>query len=227
MTQLQKIADVKPFQKPKDSIFSTLINRKISRVLTFFMVKHIPWLTPTQVNILSLIFSLMGCALFVHPNYWWRLVGILVLQLGFTLDCCDGEVARIKNAANQFGAWLDSVLDRFKEFAMLAALTAQWYIFVNHSPKVLMVGGLAIIGLQLVSYLREAKKSSWPSTRVAELFITKNIYLGTVDITIYLVCFGVMIHQEYLVLWMFLIISLPLIIKQILSAAKMRNQSSL
>lgn len=223
MNEIKTIADVVPFQKPKDSIFSLLINRKISRVLTFYMLKFFPRITPTQVNLLSLFFSLAGCALFIHPNYWWRLVGVVLLQLGFTLDCCDGEVARIKNAANQFGAWLDSILDRFKEFVMLLALTVQWYWYVDSRPYVLVIGFLAIIGLQLVSYLREAKKSSWPSTRTAEIFISKNMYLGTVDITIYAVCLGVIIHQELYILGIFLLVSLPLILKQIASAAKMRH----
>lgn len=222
--ELKTIMDVKPFQKPQDSIFSTLINRKISRVITYYLVKYYKGVTPTQINILSLVVSLAGCALFLHPSYVWRLVGILLLQLGFTLDCCDGEIARIKNVANKFGAWLDSVLDRFKEFAMLLALMVSWYMHVQQEVIVLFVGFLAIIGLQLVSYLREAKKSSWPTTRTAEAFITKNIYIGTVDVTIYLVCAGVLFHIEYWVLWFFLFISLPMLAKQIRSAVRQGQQ---
>jgi len=151
---------------------------------------------------------------------------VLVLQLGFTLDCCDGEIARIKNAANAFGAWIDSVMDRFKEFAMLLALTLSWYYNVFASQHVLVVGFLAIIGLQLVSYLREAKKSSWPTTRTAELFISKNIYLGTVDITIYVVSLAIIMHWELYILWLFLLVSVPLIFKQLLSAYRLSQKSA-
>lgn len=223
MHQLKTVRDVIPFQKTQDSIFSTLINRKISRIFSFYLVKWFPRISPTHVNFISFFFSLAGIALFVHPEYAWRVVGIVLLQIGFTFDCSDGEVARIKNAANAFGAWFDSVLDRIKEFAMLLALTTSWYWYEDRSASVLVVGFLAIIGLQLVSYLREAKKSSWPTARTAEAFIAKNIYIGTVDVTIYIVCAAVLFHIEIYVLWFFLIISLPLIVKQLLSAFRMKG----
>lgn len=224
MTELKKISDVIPFQKAQDSIFSTLINRKVSRVFTYFMVTKMPWISPTHVNLISFAFSVAGIALFIHPNYYWRLLGILLLQIGFTFDCSDGEVARIKNAANAFGAWFDSVLDRFKEFLMLAALMAYWYMHQSSTVDVLIVGFLAIIGLQLVSYLREAKKSSWPSRRTAEFFIAKNIYIGTVDVTIYIVCAAVLFNIEYYVLCFFLLISIPLLYKQLRSAFKLAKK---
>jgi len=80
--------------------------------------------------------------------------------------------------------------------------------------------------LQLVSYLREAKKSSWPTTRTAELFISKNIYLGTVDITIYVVSLAIIMHWELYILWLFLLVSVPLIFKQLLSAYRLSQKSA-
>lgn len=223
MAEFKRIADIKPFQKPQDSIFSTLINRRLSRAFTFYLLKWFPKIDPTVVNILSFVFSAAGIALFLHPNYLWRLVGVVLVQIGFTLDCSDGEVARAQNAASPFGAWFDSVLDRFKEAMMLAALTAHWYIYVSGEPVVLIIGACAIIGLQLVSYLREAKKSSWPTQRTAEFFIAKNIYLGTVDTTIYIICAAVIFQMEFLGILFFALISIPLILKQLRSAFKMRH----
>lgn len=223
MQEIKKISDVRPFQKPQDSIFSTLINRKVSRVFSYFFVRYTN-VTPTQINFLSLFVSLAGVALFLHPNYWYRVLGVFVLQLGFTFDCCDGEVARIKNVANAFGAWIDSVMDRFKEFAMLLGLTFTWYMHVQQETWVLILGFLAIIGLQLVSYLREAKKSSWPTTRTAEFFIAKNIYIGTVDVIIYIVSFSVLVHLELYALWFFALVSIPLILKQLRSAYRLSKQ---
>ncbi|MBI2410361.1 MAG: CDP-alcohol phosphatidyltransferase family protein [Candidatus Kerfeldbacteria bacterium] len=225
MAEIKTIADVIPFQKPQDSIFSKLINRKFSRIITFYLVRNVKGIHPTHINIASLIISLAGCAMFWHPSYWVRFAGIFVLQLGFTLDCCDGEIARIKNVASPFGAWFDSVLDRFKEFAMLASLMAFSYFHQPYGVHVLVVGFLAIIGLQLVSYLREAKKSSWPSTRTAEVAISKNIYIGTVDVTIYLVCFAVFLNAQYYMLWFFLTLSLPMIAKQLRSAFRLAKKS--
>ncbi len=220
MQKLDSPRDIIPFQKPQDSIFSTLINRKLSRVISFVFLKYTS-ITPTQVNILSFVISAAGCWLFLADQYSWRMVGVLLLQLGFTLDCCDGEIARFKNQANAFGAWLDSVLDRFKEAIMLTALTAAWYLHHDASLTVVLTGAAAIIMLQLVSYLREAKKSSWPRQRTAELFISKRMYIGTVDVTIYLVCAAVLFQAELYGLWFFLLISLPMLAKQFLSAYRL------
>lgn len=221
MKELKSIADVKPFQKPQDSIFSTLITRKISRVLTYYMIKWFPGVTPNKVSTFSFLLAVAGCIAMVSPNYWWRFAGAALLQISFAFDCSDGEVSRIKNLSSKFGAWLDSIFDRFKEALMLGAMTTYWYMYEQQEAWVLFVGFSAIIGLQLVSYLREAKKASWPSKRQAELFISKNIYIGTVDVTIYLVSFAVVVNMEIWALWIFLAVSIPLIAKQLRSAYRL------
>lgn len=225
MSEIKKVSDVIAFQKPQDSIFSTLLTRRLSRVLTFYMLKFFPRATPNHVSFLSFVLGVIACGLFLMPNYWWRVLGVALLQLGFAFDCSDGEIARIKNLSSKFGAWLDSVFDRFKEFLMLGSMTIFWFLYKNENPWVLVVGFSAIIGLQLVSYLREAKKSSWPSTRTAELFITKNIYIGTVDVTIYLVSLAVLVNMEIIALWIFLLVSIPLILKQLRSAYRLGKQA--
>lgn len=195
-----------------------LITRKISRVLTYYMVNWLPSITPNKVSTLSFVLAVVACVLMVLPEYGWRVAGALLLQLSFAFDCSDGEVSRIKNLSSKFGAWLDSIFDRFKEALMLGAMTAYWYMYEQQEVWVLMVGFGAILGLLMVSFLREAKKSSWPSKRQAELFISKNMYIGTVDVTVYLVSLAVIINQEIWALWIFLIVSIPLITKQLRSA---------
>lgn len=220
---VQSINDVKAFQKPQDSIFSTLFTRRISRVLTYALLKWWPGVSPSQVSTISFVLAVVACGLFLHTSYWWRLVGIVLLQLSFAFDCSDGEIARAKHMSTPFGAWLDSTLDRFKEVLMLGSMTIAWYWHVNARLSVLAVGALAIIGLQLVSFVREAKKSTWPTTRASELFITKNIYIGTVDVTVYLVSVAVLFTQELIALWIFAIVSIPLLIKQLASAFRLHR----
>jgi CDP-L-myo-inositol myo-inositolphosphotransferase len=224
MHDIQHIRDVKPFQKPQDSIFSKLFTRKLSRVLTFLLLKVDAHVTPNKVSLFSFELAVLACVLFLYDAYVWRIIGVLLLQLSFAFDCSDGEISRIKNLSSKYGAWLDSVLDRFKEVLMLGSMTISWYLHVQHEAWVLIIGFMAIIGLQLVSYLREAKKSSWPSTRTSELFITKDIYIGTVDVTVYLVSFAVLIQWEIAALWLFLAVSIPLIVKQMRSAYRLGHK---
>jgi len=221
MQHIHHIRDVKPFQKPQDSLFAKLFTRKLSRVLTFVLLKLDKKVTPNTVSVLSFELAVIACILFLYDAYAVRVMGVVLLQVSFALDCSDGEISRITNQSSKFGAWLDSVLDRFKEVLMLGSLTMAWYWRVQQSVWVFLIGFGAIIGLQLVSYLREAKKSSWPSTRTSELFITKQIYIGTVDTTIYLVSAAVVFGYELGALVIFFLISIPLLLKQMYSAYRL------
>lgn len=218
----QKVSDLKAFQKPQDSIFTTLITRHISKIFSFLFLKYWKNVTPNKVSVLSLLTAVIACGLFLLSNYWYRLIGVALLQIAFAFDCSDGEIARYKNMGSKFGAWFDSVSDRFKEIMMFSALTYAWY--ARHpNTYIWLIGAATIVLWLLISYLREAKKSSWPIERKAEIYITKNIYIGTVDVTIFLVCAAIIFKIELYVLALFLLVSLPLLFKQILSAWKLRN----
>lgn len=235
MNRPEKISDIKAYQKPQDSIFSTLFTRKLSAVFSFYLLRWFPGITPSGVTLLSFAFGILACALFFFLEYSYRILGVVLLQISFALDCSDGEIARYKNMASPFGAWLDSVLDRFKEAMMFAALAFQaaspvafqnsWFTGETKEPGILLnmfeilVLGIGTVFLwQMIAYLREAKKSSFGSSRQAEFFITKNIYIGTVDVIIYLVCFGILFRIEELVLIFFFLAGIPLLLKQFLSA---------
>lgn len=220
----QKISDLKAYQKPQDSIFTTLITRRLSRVLSYIILKYDKNATPNQISVLSFFMAFFACALFVYANYWYRIIGVIFLQLAFALDCSDGEIARYKNMSSKFGAWFDSVADRFKEALMFSALT---YLAYLHYAQiyVLLVGAVALILWLLIGYLREAKKVSWPTGRRAEIFIAKNIYIGTVDVTIFLVCLAVVFQLEFYALCLFLFAGVLLLAKQIISAWKLSKEN--
>jgi phosphatidylglycerophosphate synthase len=224
MNSPKKISDIKAYQKPHDSIFTSLITRHFSRSVTFLLLKYDKNVTPNQVSIFSLLLAVLACLLFINDNYAFRVLGVVLMQISFIFDCCDGEIARYKNMGSKFGAWLDSAADRLKEILMFMSLTFLAYI---QYPKkiIIIIGFVTMINWLLVAYLREAKKSSWPVERKAELYITKNIYLGTVDTTIFLVCLAVLVKMEIYALGIILIASIPLIIKQILSAYKLSKQN--
>ncbi|MCW1929821.1 MAG: CDP-alcohol phosphatidyltransferase family protein [Candidatus Kerfeldbacteria bacterium] len=222
MQTLLSPRDVIPFQKPQDSVFSMLITRKISRVITFYLLRFFPRVTPNQVSVSSFVLCCIAVWCFIMPSYAIQFLGVLLLQLSFAVDCSDGEVSRITNQASKFGAWLDSTLDRFKEALMLGSMTWYAYEHIWNDVRMVLIGVVAIVGMLMVSYLREAKKSSWPTQRTSELYITKNIYIGTVDVTIYLVSFAVLVHGHVYALALFALVSIPLMLKQIWSAYRLK-----
>ena len=50
------------------------------------------------------------------------IAGAILLQLAFTFDCVDGQLARYTRTFTKLGAWLDSIFDRTKEYAVFAGL---------------------------------------------------------------------------------------------------------
>jgi phosphatidylglycerophosphate synthase len=74
--------------------------------------------------------------------------GALMLASGM-LDALDGRLARFRGQASRAGAALDSVLDRYVDFALLAGLG--WFY---RGSWVLLFVLLAILGAFLVPYVR-------------------------------------------------------------------------
>lgn len=77
--------------------------------------------------------------------------GALLLVSGL-FDLLDGALARVGNNQSTFGAFLDSLLDRYSEATILLALI---YVFTvrHHTANVLLVYGVAV-GSILISYAR-------------------------------------------------------------------------
>lgn len=77
--------------------------------------------------------------------------GILILAGGF-FDMFDGVVARVNNKRTKFGAFLDSVLDRYSDSFILLAIA--WNLGGNDNHTGAMLCLIALVGALLVSYVR-------------------------------------------------------------------------
>jgi hypothetical protein len=70
----------------------------------------------------SLFIGLLAAVAFATGERWGLIVGAVLLQLAFTTDCVDGQLARYTRTFSKLGAWLDSVFDRSKEYLAFAGL---------------------------------------------------------------------------------------------------------
>lgn len=77
--------------------------------------------------------------------------GILVLA-GGAFDVLDGVVARTNGKTSRFGAFLDSVLDRYSDSAILLAISWNLTSRGNYTAVLLCLGTL--VGAFLISYTR-------------------------------------------------------------------------
>lgn len=113
-------ADFKASQPELMGLVEALFTRRLSTLLTRLLIRT-P-LSPNQVTVLSFLVFLPGAYL-LSTGERIALIGAgLLIQLSYTLDCCDGELARLRGLSSPFGAWLDGLLDRVAELMLCLAL---------------------------------------------------------------------------------------------------------
>jgi hypothetical protein len=106
--------------KANDGFFTTHFVSPYSKYLARWAARR--GLTPNQVTTFSLALGLASAAAFATGERWGLIAGAVLLQLAFTADCVDGQLARYTRSFSAFGAWLDSVFDRSKEYLVYAGL---------------------------------------------------------------------------------------------------------
>jgi phosphatidylglycerophosphate synthase len=111
---------LRALENARDGRLDRWLNRRFSRPLSRLLLRT-P-LTPNQVTLVSIGVGLVGAALVAFGGYVAPLVGLLVIQLGSVLDCCDGEIARLKFLESPLGEWLDISGDTVAHLALFVAI---------------------------------------------------------------------------------------------------------
>ncbi len=106
-------------------------------------------LTANALTLLGLLGNLIGA---VVIGLGYLTTGGLVILFTVPLDAVDGTVARLSGGDTKFGAFLDSVSDRYAELALFLGLL----VFYSQNGSVLDMAGifLAASGSVMVSYAR-------------------------------------------------------------------------
>jgi phosphatidylglycerophosphate synthase len=112
-----------------------------------FIVKRIPF-SPNTLTVIGFVVTVI--AAFVIP-YNIRLGGIFIM-IGGIFDMLDGIAARTSGKTTKFGAFLDSVLDRYSDAFLF--LSIAWYLAAHgdHTGSFLSIG--TMLGALLISYAR-------------------------------------------------------------------------
>ena len=101
-----------------DGFVSRHLNRRCSRPIAGLLA-HTP-VTPNQVSLFSLFIALGSLALFLNDHPLWAGVAVHASSI---VDGVDGDLARRKRMATRFGGFLDALLDRYSDVAILGGLT--------------------------------------------------------------------------------------------------------
>jgi CDP-diacylglycerol--glycerol-3-phosphate 3-phosphatidyltransferase len=104
--------------------------------------------SPTAVTLAALPLSAATAYLFAIGQFLWA--GVL-LALAGVCDSIDGELSRATGRETETGAFLDSMVDRVSEAAVLSGV---FWFYQSRSPwYALLVVGALVVSL-LVSYVR-------------------------------------------------------------------------
>lgn len=101
------------------------------------------------ITVTGFLLSLFVGALVAAGVLAW---GGLFYLLFSCLDFLDGAVARLSGQGSAFGAFLDSLLDRASEAALLTGIV-YWYA-AGQQPALAALAAAALVGSFLVSYAR-------------------------------------------------------------------------
>lgn len=107
--------------------------------------------TPNMLTLLG-AFMTMSLGIFVAYGYLFTAGVLTIFFTGF--DALDGAVARLTNSTSAFGGFLDSILDRYAEMALMLGVL-HYLLDQGYDPKstsYLMF--LALCGSVLVPYAR-------------------------------------------------------------------------
>ena len=136
--------------KPTDRFVLKWIKMHLSAKITPLLVKS-SWLRPWMITVCS---SMLGCTAGVVFACGLGWLAGFIAAFAQILDGVDGQFARLTNQESSAGAFLDSVLDRYADGAMMLGLIiylVQLHMFIP-LWLILLLGALALIGSNLISY---------------------------------------------------------------------------
>jgi CDP-diacylglycerol--glycerol-3-phosphate 3-phosphatidyltransferase len=106
-------------------------------------------LTPNAISLTGFLLNLAAAALILDRLFFLAGVAFIV---GSVMDTLDGRYSRMSGKGTQFGAFLDSTLDRIEEGLVLAAVA--WYFADIGDSVAAAFCVVAVLGSLMVSYTR-------------------------------------------------------------------------
>ncbi|MGB2894994.1 MAG: CDP-alcohol phosphatidyltransferase family protein [Anaerolineales bacterium] len=120
--------------------------------------------TPNTLTISGLVGNSIGAYYLARGSF---LVGGLILLSMGAIDALDGTMARLRGEPSDFGAFVDSVTDRYSELVIYAGLL--FYAIKELNLILAMLVFAATAGSILVSYIRALAQSLGYEAKVGVL----------------------------------------------------------
>lgn len=112
---------------------------------------------PNQLTFISLVTGIIACFCFAFGDYYFLILGALLIQLHCTLDFADGHLARLKNISSRFGAFLDGIVNKIVEGFCYVGIS--YGLFLKYNDKFFFIAGLLVVlGHFMIEYVNFLKK---------------------------------------------------------------------
>ncbi len=118
-------------------------------------------INPNMLTFLGFLVTI-GAAIFLAKGKFFE-AGLAIILAGL-FDMLDGRVARTSNNVTRFGAFFDSVLDRYSDIAMFLGLMIHYSKAQRLTYMVL--SGIVLMGAVMTSYTRARAESLIPLCKV-------------------------------------------------------------
>ena len=131
--------------------------------------------------------------------------GLVMTFVAMPMDALDGALARAINRQSKFGAFLDSVLDRVAEAAILIGLAT---LFIQRGDSLsVLVAFVAMVGSFMVSYTRARAEGLGLECKIG-LFSRLGRFL--------LLAIGLILNLPVLTVWLLAILSIATAVQRML-----------
>lgn len=117
-------------------------------------------LTPISVTLLGVAGNVVAGYFVIKGQV---ALGGLVMLIAWPIDALDGTMARLRGEASDWGAFVDSVSDRYSELIILGALLYHFAVTGQHGVEVATFAAAA--GSVLVSYVKARAEAQSFSAR--------------------------------------------------------------
>ncbi len=174
--------------------FTGTIGSGFSKVLSKLV--RLLTLSGIHPNVLTLIGLLVnGAAAWILARGEFLYGGLIILSAA-VFDLTDGAVARSANKVTRFGAFLDSVMDRYSDLILLTGLLVHYARIERFSYIVLTA--VVMTGTVLVSYSRARAENLIPTCKVGFMERPERIVLLII---------GALFNRMAPVLWVMAVLS--------------------
>ena len=187
---------------------------RICRAILNLMVRGISLLgiNPNLLTLVGFLVTLLAAYCLAEGKFFHA--GMVIIVSG-VFDMLDGRVARVTNTVTKFGAFFDSVLDRYSDMALFLGLLIH-YARIEQMTY-LVLAGIVMMGAVMTSYTRARAESLIPLCKVGFMERPERLVL---------IIIGALFNKMAPVLWVMAVMSNLTVVHRIVYTWKQTSRTS-